>query len=43
MQRPGSEDDQLPRFGARLFASDGSMYEPPNSSAVPQNYLVGAG
>ena len=37
------EDDQLPRFGQRLFASDGSMYEPPKSSAVPQNYLVGPG
>ena len=38
-----SEDNQLPRFGQRLFASDDSMYEPPNSSAVPQNYLLGPG
>ena len=37
------EDNQLPRFGQRLFAFDGSMYEPPNSSAVPQNYLLGSG
>ena len=37
------EENELPRFGQRLFASDRSMYEPPNSSAVPQNYLVGPG
>ena len=36
-------EGKLPRFGARLFATDGSMYEPPNSSAVPQNYLLGPG
>ena len=37
------EDMQPQRFGQRLFASDGSMYEPPSSSAVPQNYLLGPG
>ena len=37
------EGNQLQRFGQRLFESDGSMYEPPNSSAVPKNYLLGPG
>ena len=34
---------RLPRFGERFFAMDDSMYEPPRSSAVPQNYLLGPG
>jgi polysaccharide export outer membrane protein len=37
------EDDQLPRFGERLFAANNSMYEPPATAAVPQNYLLGPG
>ena len=42
-ERQSLEDDQVPRFGERLFSMDGSMYEPPSSSAVPQNYLLGPG
>ena len=38
-----AEKRRLPRFGERLFTTDGSIYEPANFSSIPQNYLLGPG
>ena len=37
------EQDTLKRFGSNLFTSRNSMYVPPESTLVPENYKLGPG